>query len=210
MLVMAPISPRIAERFGNKPSVAGGMTIAAVTMFYFSKTTADSGYGTILVALVFMAVGMFLAMVPATNSIMSSLPPGKAGVGSAMNDTTRQVGGALGVAVLGSILTSSYRSTIGSSLSALPANALTTAKSSVGGAIAVGNAVGGSQGDAITKVAKDAFVHGMSHGLEVGAAFILVSAIVSLVWLPNRVIPAEEPESPAAVSKLEEDDVSPA
>ncbi len=194
MLIMSPISPRIAERFGNKPSVAGGMAITAVTMFYFSKTTADSGYSTILISLVFMAVGMFLAMVPATNSIMSSLPPGKAGVGSAMNDTTRQVGGALGVAVLGSILTSSYRSTIASSLAALPPSALATAKSSVGGAIAVGNAVGGPQGDAIANVAKDAFVRGMSHGLEVGAAFILASAIVSLIWLPNRVIPAEEPE----------------
>ncbi len=192
MLVMSPISPRVAERFGNKASIAGGMLIAAGATYYFSKTTLDSGYGHSLIALIFMAIGLFLAMVPATSSIMGSLPLAKAGVGSATNATTRQIGGALGVAILGSILTSTYRSSIASSLGALPPSALATAKSSVGGAIAVGNAVGGSQGDAIATVAKGAFIHGMSQGLEVGAAFIAASALVALVWLPNRVIQPKE------------------
>jgi len=195
MLVMSPISPRAAERFGNKASVAGGMLIAAATTYFFSRTTLDTGYMHTLIALVFMSIGLFLAMVPATNSIMGSLPLAKAGVGSATNATTRQIGGALGVAILGSILTSTYRSTIASSLGALPPSALATAKSSVGGAIAVGNAVGGSQGDAIATVAKGAFVHGMSQGLEVGAAFIAASALVALVWLPNRVIQPKEDQT---------------
>jgi hypothetical protein len=141
---------------------------------------------------------------------MGSLPPSKAGVGSAMNNTTRQVGGALGVAVLGSILTSTYRSSIASSLGALPPSALSTAKSSVGGAIAVGNAVGGSDGNAIITVAKSAFIHGMSQGLEVGAAFLAASALVALVWLPNRTIRPDEAGFAGTESGLEDEDVAPA
>jgi EmrB/QacA subfamily drug resistance transporter len=197
MLVMAPIAPRVAERFGNKLPVVAGMLVAAGAIFYFSRITPESGYSHALIGLLVLAVGLFVAMVPATNSIMGSLPPGKAGVGSAMNNTTRQVGGALGVAVLGSILTSTYRSSIQSSLSGLPASALAAAKSSVGGAIVVGNGVGGADGDTIVTVAKNAFVHGMTHGMEVGSVFIVASAIVALLWLPNRIIrPAEAEAEP--------------
>jgi EmrB/QacA subfamily drug resistance transporter len=202
MLIMAPISPRVSELLGNKIPVAGGMGVAAAMMYYFSTTTVNTRYEDTLVQLVLLGAGLFLAMVPATNSIMGSLPPAKAGVGSAMNNTTRQIGGALGVAILGSILTSIYRSQIGTSLAALPASALDTARSSIGGAIAVGNAVGGSQGAAIISVAKNAFVDGMTRGLEVGAVFLAMSAIVSLIWLPNRVIQPEE--LPATPTKRED------
>jgi EmrB/QacA subfamily drug resistance transporter len=206
MLVMAPIAPRLSERFGNKLPIVGGMTLAAVAMFFFSRITPESGYPHALLFLVLIAVGLFLAMVPATNSIMGSLPLGKAGVGSAMNDTTRQVGGALGVAILGSILTSTYRSTIGSALGGLTPSAVAAAKSSVGAAIAVGNGVGGSAGASIVTVAKDSFIHGMSQGLEVGTFFVLASAIVALLWLPNRIIQPAEVEAERA--ELEEDVVT--
>jgi EmrB/QacA subfamily drug resistance transporter len=192
MLLMSPFAPRVAELFGNKLPVSGGMLIAAGGMFYFSKITPESGYSHSLVSLSLLAIGLLLAMVPATNSVMGSLPVAKAGVGSAMNSTTRQVGGALGVAVLGSILTSEYRASIQSSLSSLPPSALAAAKSSVGAAISVGNSVGGSAGDAIVAVAKDAFVHGMTRGMEFGSAFIVASAMVALLWLPNRVVPPAE------------------
>ncbi len=206
MLVMAPISPRVAERFGNKASVAGGMLIAAGGMFFFSRITPESGYSHTLIAMIILAIGLFLAMVPATNSIMGSLPLAKAGVGSAMNDTTRQIGGALGVAVLGSILTSTYRASIESSLGALPPSAIAAAKDSVGAAIVVGNSVGGSTGDSIIAAARVAFTDGMSRGLEIGAVFIAASAIVALAWLPNRVIQPKETE--AALPKLEADNAS--
>ena len=197
LMVMAPISPRLADRFGNKPSVVGGMLVAAAATFYFSRTTPESGYPSAAILLVAAAFGLFLAMVPATNSIMGSLPLGKAGVGSATNATTRQIGGALGVAVLGSILTSVYRSQIQSALGALPPNALASAKNSVGAAIAVGNGVGGPPGDAIVAAAKASFIHGMDRGMEVGTIFIVASAFVALLWLPNRVIqPAESEAEP--------------
>jgi EmrB/QacA subfamily drug resistance transporter len=198
MLVMAPIAPRAAERFGNKWAVVGGMLLGAGGMFFFSRITPASGYSHSLIAMIIMAVGLFLAMVPATNSIMGSLPLAKAGIGSAINGATRQIGGALGVAVLGSILTSTYQASIESSLGALPPSALAAAKDSVGAAIAVGNTVGGSSGDSIIAAAKVAFIDGMNRGLEVGAVFIAASAIVALVWLPSRIIQYREMDTGAA------------
>lgn len=192
MLIMAPISPRIAERFGNKLPVTVGMLIGAGGMFFFSRITLDSGYAHSLIAMILLAIGLFMAMVPATNSIMGSLPLAKAGVGSAMNDTTRQIGGAFGVAVLGSILTSTYRASIDSSLAALPPQALATAKDSVGAAIAVGNSVGGDPGNLIIAAAKSAFIEGMTRGLEVGTIFIVASAITAFLLLPTRVVRHDE------------------
>jgi hypothetical protein len=125
-------------------------------------------------------------MVPATESIMGSLPPGKAGVGSAMNDTTREVGGALGVAILGTVLTSHYTTAIAKAFGSLPAPALAAAKSSVGGAIQVGQNVGGKAGEALVAIAKSTFITGMSSSLKIAAIVALGGAVISALWLPNR------------------------
>ncbi|HMC05061.1 MAG TPA: MFS transporter, partial [Actinomycetota bacterium] len=108
MAVAAPTAGRLVERIGNKAMVAMGMGISALGLAYLGTSTAGSGYGHIFVALLFLGVGIGFAIAPATESIMGSLPVEKAGVGSAMNDTTRQVGGALGVAILGSVFSSAY------------------------------------------------------------------------------------------------------
>ena len=108
MIIAAPLSARFAERFGTKRVVTTGLTIVAVAMSILATITVDTGYGRVAIALAILGIGMGTAMAPATESIMGSLPLAKAGVGSAMNDTTRQIGGALGVAILGSILASSY------------------------------------------------------------------------------------------------------
>jgi hypothetical protein len=121
---------------------------------------------------------------------MGSLPPAKAGVGSAMNDTTRQIGGALGVAILGSIMSSSYSSSIVRSLQGLPGPMLAAAKSGVGAALAIGAQIGGPTGQAIIAAAKSAFIHAMDRGLEVGAVVALGGALVAALWLPNRAEPA--------------------
>lgn len=206
MLVMAPISPRIAERLGNKLPVSGGMLIAAAGMFFFSRITPESGYSHSLIAMMTLAIGLFIAMVPATNSIMGALPLAKAGVGSAMNAATRQIGGAFGVAVLGSILTSTYRASIDSSLAGLPPQALATAKDSVGAAIAVGNAISGDNGGLVIAAAKTAFIDGMVRGLEIGTIFIIASAAAALLFLPTRIVrPDDMTSEPAG---LEGEDVA--
>jgi hypothetical protein len=131
--------------------------------------------------MVVMSSGFALTMAPATESIMGSLPLAKAGVGSAVNDTTRQVGGALGVAVLGSIFTSIYSSRLTSSLAgqALPAGVVTQAKDSVGTALQVANDLGGTAGRALANAARSAFINGLSAGLRLGTAVVLVAVFVA-------------------------------
>jgi EmrB/QacA subfamily drug resistance transporter len=186
LMVVAPVAGQLVERLGNKALVAVGMAVGAGGLYYLSLTTTSSGYVHVLMGLVILAAGLSLSMVPATESIMGSLPPGKAGVGSAMNDTTREVGGALGVAILGSILASRYSTAIVHSLGTLPAQALATAKSSLGGALIVGQTIGGPAGQTVTAAAKSSFISAMDLALQVGALVALGGAVVSAIWLPNR------------------------
>ena len=110
MMIVAPLSPRFVHRFGTKLVVAAGMALTTLGLLLMSFVSADTSYPQLAWRMVVMACGLALTMAPATESIMGSLPLAKAGVGSAVNDTTRQVGGALGVAVLGSVFTSIYGS----------------------------------------------------------------------------------------------------
>jgi len=194
LIVVSPVTGRLVNRLGNKVLVALGMSVVAAGLWYLSTLTISSGYGHVLISIMVLGTGMALAMTPATESIMGSLPLAKAGVGSAMNDTTRQIGGALGVAILGSVFASAYTATLGPWLTGLPASAATAAQSSVGAAIAVGNQVGGAAGIALVTAAKSSFIHAMDRGLAVGTAVTLVGAIVSLIWLPKRAVDVEAME----------------
>jgi len=110
LLIGSILSPRIVERIGTKIPVTIGLVIVAGAFVLLSTASVSSGYGLVALMLAITGLGFGLTMAPATTSIMGTLPLGRAGVGSAVNDTTRQVGGALGVAVLGSILASVYQS----------------------------------------------------------------------------------------------------
>ena len=162
------------------------MGVVAVGLWYMGTLSVTSGYGHVVIALLILGLGMGTAMVPATESIMGSLPLNKAGVGSAMNDTTRQIGGALGVAILGSIFSSAYATHIAASLAGLPAATAAAATNSVGAALAIGTRIGGTQGATIVAAARSSFIHAMDRGLVVGSAIALLGAIVALVWLPHR------------------------
>jgi hypothetical protein len=144
---------------------------------------------------------MGTTMAPATDSIMGSLPLGKAGVGSAMNDTTRQVGGALGVAIVGSIMSSSYSSHMVSAVKGLPPQAAAAARDSVGAATAVAHQAG-PLGASILRAAHVAFVNAMGDAVMVAAVAALLGALVSLMFLPARAA-EESVESSQPVSELE-------
>jgi EmrB/QacA subfamily drug resistance transporter len=143
MMVVAPISARIVERAGTKIVVATGLFIVALSVLSYVQLDASTGYGTIFWRLMLFAVGMGLTMAPATESIMGSLPLAKAGVGSAMNDTTRQVGGALGVAIIGSVLSSTYGSQVGDAAAKqqLPSGVAGEVQNSLGFALETANRV---------------------------------------------------------------------
>ncbi|MDA0168873.1 MFS transporter [Solirubrobacter taibaiensis] len=106
MIVFAPLSSALVARFGTKRVVTVGMALFAAGLAVAATLTTDAGYGRLAITFVLMGAGMGLAGAPATESIMGSLPPARANIGSAVNDTTRELGGALGVAIVGSIMAS--------------------------------------------------------------------------------------------------------
>ena len=110
LIVVANLTPRIVGRFGPRLPIVVGLLVVAVSQLLRIASTPDSGYGIVLASQMTFAAGMGLLIAPATASIMGSVPAARAGVGSAINDTTRQVGGALGVAVMGSVAAAGYRS----------------------------------------------------------------------------------------------------
>jgi AcrR family transcriptional regulator len=191
LVVAAPLSPLLVGRVGTKLVVTFGLVLVAVAMFIFSTVTTTSGYAVVGVVLVVIGVGMALAMAPATDSIMGSLPPEKAGVGSAVNDTTREIGGALGVAILGSITASSYRASITSTdvykaaaqQSAVAAGAI---KDSVGGAAEVASRLPPAAANVVTSAANEAFVHALNETVIVAAVIALGGALIAFAFLPAR------------------------
>ena len=104
MVVVGPRAPLLVERIGTKLVVTLGLVMSTAGLLGLAFIDASSGYPQVLISMTIMSIGIGLTMGPATESIMGSLPKEKAGVGSAMNDTTREVGGALGVAIIGSVL----------------------------------------------------------------------------------------------------------
>lgn len=186
--IASPISAKLAARIGSKVVVAGGLLSMAGGFLVAHATNASTHYSVIVVAMAFMGGGLGLTTAPATESIMGSLPPEKAGVGSAVNDTTRELGGTLGVAVVGSLMTSVYAARLTTSLSgqALPPAAAAKMKESLGAAVAVADRVGGTTGQALHHVAASAFVDGFQAGSLVAAGVVSVGALLALVWLPSR------------------------
>ncbi|HEX5613760.1 MAG TPA: MFS transporter [Acidimicrobiia bacterium] len=203
MLVVAPSSARLVERFGTKAVVTTGLGLVTVALALLATIPVDSSYvGDVLWRMMLMATGMALVMAPATESIMGSLPRAKAGVGSAVNDTTRQVGGALGVAIVGSVMSSIYRGEIGAFVgrSGLPTEAAEQARASLGGALQVAGQLPAETGALLVRTAQEAFVTGLHRGVLVASGAALIGAVVTFVWLPARgddhveVAPAEPAE----------------
>lgn len=187
MVLVSPRSAAVAARFGTKATVATGLSVVSLGLFLMSRLDVGTGYGFIALALIVTALGMGLTMPPATAAIMSGVPMAKAGVGSALNDTTRELGGALGVAVIGSVFSSQYTSSIKPALAGLPAELADIARSSVGGAIAISGRLG-DKGAALAATAKGAFIDGMQRSLLVAAVTALVASGVALWLLPAEVI----------------------
>lgn len=185
MAIVAPASARLVERVGTKVVVASGLGLVTIGLASFASLGVAESYLPILARLVVLAVGMGMTMAPATESIMGSLPLGKAGVGSAVNDTTRQVGGALGVAILGSVLTAGYQSGIADAIAVLPARLATAASDSVGAALGIAAQVPAG-GEALAAAARGAFVDAMGAAVLVAAAVAGVGALVTLRFLPAR------------------------
>jgi EmrB/QacA subfamily drug resistance transporter len=194
MLIIAPTAPRVVEKIGTKLVVGGGLLMAALGLYLVSTVPVTNGYTHLVLAMCIMSAGMGFVMAPATESIMGSLPREKAGVGSAMNDTTRQVGGALGVAILGSVLASFYRPGVTKGLERLhvTAGTIDTARESVGGAVAAAQALPGDVGRAVATTAKVEFVNAFGSAILAAAIIVAVAALIVFAFLPARAHDARE------------------
>jgi len=186
MIIVAPLTPRLSARFGANRTVAGGMLLLAGGFLMLRTIGVDSSPLRVIVALVPMTAGMALAMSPMTAAIMSSVPPRRAGAGSAMNDATRELGAALGIAVMGSIASSQYSSQLAGLTSGLPDAARHAAESSISGAIQVASQLPGSAGEALKLGAESAFVDGLHFAVTAGSVLALGAAFLVWRFLPRQ------------------------
>jgi EmrB/QacA subfamily drug resistance transporter len=195
LIIGGPVSAKLAARFGTKVVVTGGLVLVAAGLSIATQFEVGTGYGVVLAHLLVMGFGMGMAMAPATDSVMGSVPLDKASVGSAVNDTTRTTGGALGVAVLGSLLASQYRGDMDDAVAGLPHRAADLANDSLGGGLAVAHKLGSPE---LADAAHTAFVSGMHVAALAAAGVALLGAVVAAVVIPGR-----ERESVPAAARLE-------
>ena len=198
LLVAAPLSSFLARIIGTKPVVFSGMALIAVGLGLLSRTTVHGAYADALPLLALIGFGTGLALAPSIESVLGSVPREEAGVGSATSDTALQLGGALGVAVLGTALNIRYQGHMSPLLAhqPVPGAIRSLILGSVGGALAVAQRVGGPLGTELAGVARQSFVNGMDLALVVGSAVVGAAAFVVLAVLPNRA-PGGHLEHPA-------------
>ena len=195
MMVVAPNSPKFAARFGANVAVAFGLVGISAGMFLFTIARVNTPYIQLVLVVMVMAAGMAMCIPTMTGSIMSAVPLGKAGVGSAMNDTTRELGGALGVAVLGSLVASRYHTRLAPALDLLPASLRGEASQSLAGALNTSTDPQVSNGGQVVGIAKQAFISGMHlAAIIAGCVALLAAAIV------YRKLPAGNPHAQGAAS----------
>jgi EmrB/QacA subfamily drug resistance transporter len=197
-MVMAPRSAALVRRFGAKSVVATGLLLVTAALLGYQFLFVATPIWVLAVMFFVQGAGMGLVMPPATEAVMSVVPRERAGAGSALTNTARQVSGALGVAVLGSILAQAYRSQLGPHLGSLPPAARSGATSSITASQAVAARLGPAGRD-LAAFADTSFVHAMHLTTLISAAITLLGALVVMRWMPGR--PAAGTATPAAAGQ---------
>ena len=189
MIAVSPRAPLIAAKLGAKRAVAGGMALLTIGLVLMSFVQRDTSYLYVVVCLVIIAAGVGSAMPSLSSGIVQSVPMHKAGVGSAVNDTTREVGGAVGIAVIGSVVNSIYRSNIGAAVAQLPAEAQAQAKDNIAKALRISDGmdalVGPGASAKMRAAVQQAFVDGTHVALRLAALLVVLGAAVVYVRLPD-------------------------
>jgi EmrB/QacA subfamily drug resistance transporter len=187
--VASLIGPRLAVLIGSKLVVASGLMSLSVAFGWASTISVSTSYLEVVGQMLFLGAGIGLTSTPATEAIMGVVSPEKAGMGSAVNDATRELGGTLGVAVIGSVALSVYRE--GLLDAPLPQQLAEPARDSVGAALAASQQAAASLGDAgaraaaqLTELARTSFVDGFSTGCVVACAVTAAAAVLTLIYLP--------------------------
>jgi EmrB/QacA subfamily drug resistance transporter len=185
--VVSPLSVLLQRAVGTKLTVAGGLFVICAGLWQISLATATATYADAVAGIVIAASGAGLVLTAATASVMGSVPDSNTGVGSATNGTVLQVGGALGVAIIGSLLATRYTSRMATALAPyhMPQAIRQTVRGSVGGALDVAARVGGALGHELELSARSAFVSGMDLGTLTGAVLAITGGVLALVFIPG-------------------------
>ncbi len=202
MVPLSSLSPRLVRRFGVRAIMATGAGVLAAGFLAAAQLTESSGYPAFLACVAVIFAGMALALTPATTAIVSSLPRAKQGVASAVNDATREIGTAVGIALLGSVYGSGYEDSIDGALTGQPAEAARAVSESAAAGLHVAGQLGGTAGAQLDHVVRVAFMDGLTTSLTVGAA-VLAATVAVLLWLaPHRTQPtAQAAETPTEGSE---------
>jgi EmrB/QacA subfamily drug resistance transporter len=180
MMPASTAAARLANRFGGRYVGAAGLAISATGFVWLSQLTVTSSYWPVLIGMLVAGVGLGLGMTPATNAIVDSLPIAKQGLASAVNDTSREMGGAFGIAIVGSAFTAGYRSHIATGVRALPGSVAAAAKQSPAAALQAAGRLG-TNGHALAHQAKTAFMSGQREALLIGAAALIIGVAFLLL-----------------------------
>jgi EmrB/QacA subfamily drug resistance transporter len=187
--VSAPLSPLAARLVGVKATAAFGLAAIAGGLLQISMTsTAHVTYADVVPGMLSIGMGAGFLMPTATNSVVGSVPQGDSGIGSATNGVAIQVGGALGVAVVGSVMLTRYQNHMAAALAGrhVPVAVAHTILGSLGGALAVAEAVGGPTGTLLAVAGRTAFLSGCKLSMAVGAAVAVAGVVIVLIALPSR------------------------
>ncbi|MEY7975791.1 DHA2 family efflux MFS transporter permease subunit [Streptomyces pilosus] len=190
-LVFAPRARLAVDRFGNRATTTAGLLLLAATLAAFVLLGRDTPLWVMETVFFLMGAAMAHVMTPVSVVIMQALPREKAGSASALSNTFRQIGGALGIAVLGSVLSTAYRGDIEDELGLLPPGARHAAGESIEATLAVADRLG-ARGEALTRAADEAFLHAMHITALWGAGIAALGAVVVAVYLPGRPPKSEE------------------
>jgi EmrB/QacA subfamily drug resistance transporter len=188
-MLMAPRTASLVARFGAKAVAAGGLLIVTAALTGYQVLSTSTPIWVLGILFFVQGAGMGSVMPPATEAVMSVVPRERAGAGSALTNTARQVSGALGVAVLGSILAQAYRSQLDPHLAALPAAVRGPASGSITATQAVASRLG-TAGRSLAGFGDSAFVHAMHITTLISAAITLLGALVVIKWMPGRTVRA--------------------
>ncbi len=186
--VVAPLSALLQRAVGTRFTAAAGLFIIGAGLWQISLATTSSTYLSTVTGMVMLGIGAGLAIPASTASVMGSVPAEHTGIGSATNGAVLQLGGALGVAIIGSLLATRYTGRMSVALTPyhVPVPVLHTILGSVGGALEVAARVGGIEGAALAQAARSAFISGMDLGLATAAAVAVAGGVVALATLPGR------------------------